>query len=367
MSVFLQLDIYIHKVCSFIPITRYLRESKYFPKHRMNVLEWLLSKVNISEFEKESYMSLHQEYKEIFEREIVQHSKGVIFSFSPLTEKHIYQPYSHAIADDAVERLGELMRRNLLFYSFGEDEIVEAYSMDEFSSLEHAAKYAYKNRLPHRDPKQDGLPSEVLLDLLVQIYNPNAYKLAVRTIFRQNDNNEIKGYDLTYFTKESTSISLWLGQAKLGEKKYCKDGINIDLIHKYTQEYLSKQLFFVCDKRVALSSDAKDIFEIINKLNARTVDDNEKTRAQALINLLNYHRIKVKIPCLLAYDERSVYEECAHLYERVQIEVERIKNHFNRKLYSFIGFSPEIVFYVFPIESIDRLRNKEKGFYAGLC
>ena len=28
---------------------------------------------------------------------------------------------------------------------------------------------------------------------------------------------------------------------------------------------------------------------------------------------------------------------------------------------------PEIVFYVFPIKSIERLRNKETGFYAGLC
>ena len=62
------------------------------------------------------------------------------------------------------------MRDNLLFYSFGEDEIVEAYENGKFSSLEQAAKYAYKNRLPHRDPKQDGLPSEILLDLLIQIF-----------------------------------------------------------------------------------------------------------------------------------------------------------------------------------------------------
>ncbi len=27
----------------------------------------------------------------------------------------------------------------------------------------------------------------------------------------------------------------------------------------------------------------------------------------------------------------------------------------------------KIVFYVFPIESIERLRDKEAGFYAGLC
>ena len=58
----------------------------------------------------------------------------------------------------------------------------------------------------------------------------------MRTIFRQADNNEIKGYDLSYFTKDSAGISLWLGQAKLGKKAYCKNGINEDLIEKYSPQ-----------------------------------------------------------------------------------------------------------------------------------
>lgn len=312
-------------------------------------------------------MSNHMIYNDIFNKEIIQKGKGIILSYAPMNEKHTYQPYSHNINDSAVEKLGELMRHNLLFYSYGEDEVEKAYEIDKFSSLEQAAKYAYKNRLPHRDPKQDGLLSEVLLDLLIQIYNPNAYKLAVRTIFRQNDNNEIKGYDLTYFTKDSSGISLWLGQAKLGEKKYCKDGINEDLIEKYTKNYLAKQLYFVCDKRMAITDDAKSILEVIDKLNARTIDADDDTRAQALIDLLNDHRITVRIPCLLAYDEGSVYGDASRLYEQVQSEVESIKSHFNSLSYLFDGLSPEIVFYVFPIESVDRLRDKEKGFYAGLC
>lgn len=312
-------------------------------------------------------MPNHMSYNDIFDKEIIQKSKGIIFSYAPLNEKHTYQPYSHNIDGSAVEKLGELMRQNLLFYSYGEDEVEKAYESDKFSSLEQAAKYAYKNRLPHRDPKQDGLPSEVLLDLLIQIYNPNAYKLAVRTIFRQDDNNEIKGYDLTYFTKDSTGISLWLGQAKLGEKKYCKDGINKDLIEKYTKNYLAKQLYFVCDKRMAVTDDAESILEVIDKLNARTIDADYDTRSQALIDLLNELRITIKIPCLLAYDENNVYNDVSHMYERIQTEVEGIKNHFNGKTYSFSGFSPEIVFYVFPIGSVTRLRDKEKGFYAGLC
>lgn len=314
-------------------------------------------------------MSDHIRYKGIFNMEIIQQSKGIIFSLSPLNDKHTYQPYSHAISNDAVERLGELMRHNLLFYSFGEDEVVTYYEKDLFLSLELAAKYAYQKRLPHRDPKQDGLPGEVLLDLLVQIYNPYAYKLAVRTLFRQDDNNEIKGYDLTYFTKDSSGISLWLGQAKLGEKAYCKSGIDKDLIEKYVASYLSRQLFFVCDKRKSVTDDAKAILEAIEALNIRLIaeDADGSARAQQLLDLLNKLGIRIKIPCLLAYEENGIYQDTTKLYERIMAEAEGMKAFFNSHTYTFDGFSPEIIFYVFPIESIDRLRDKENGFYAGLC
>lgn len=141
-------------------------------------------------------MSITKRYNEIFDKEILQKSRGIIFTFSPLQDQFVYQPYSHNISADSVEKLGELMRHNLFFYSYGEEEVVQHYEKDHFSSLEQAAKYAYINRLPKRADITDGLPSEVLLDLLVQLYNPQACKLAVRTILRQNDNNEIKGYAL---------------------------------------------------------------------------------------------------------------------------------------------------------------------------
>lgn len=311
-------------------------------------------------------MSVEQEYNEIYNKEIIQKTQGIILSYSPLNDKFEYKPFSHCISNDSVERLGELMKRNLYFYSFGEDEIVEYYKNDSFDSLEQAVKYAYKNRVPHRAKNQDGLPSEVLLDLLIQLYNPNAYKLAVRTIFRQNDNNEIKGYDLSYFTKENEKVELWLGQAKLGSKRYCKSGINKDLVEKYLSEYLAEQLYFVCNKRVAVTDDAKYILAIIEKLNIRTIDEDSVTRANRLIELLMDHRIRIKIPCLLAYDEANVYKDVDSLCERVLSEVNDIKDYFNSHKYSFTGFSPDIVFYVFPIENIERLRDEENGFYAGL-
>lgn len=229
-------------------------------------------------------MSIIERYHKIFDKEILQKSREVIFSFSPLQDQFIYQPYSHNISADSVEKLGELMRHNLFFYSYGEEEVVQHYEKDHFSSLEQAAKYAYINRLPKRADITDGLPSEVLLDLLVQLYNPQACKLAVRTILRQNDNNEIKGYDLTYFSKDETGVSLWLGQAKLGGKAYCKTDINKDLLEKFTAEYLSKQIFFVCEKRVSLTDDTKAILEAIEEINIRSMEDDATLRGKKLLD-----------------------------------------------------------------------------------
>ena len=312
-------------------------------------------------------MSSYQEYSDIFDKEVIQKSKGIIFSFSPLDDKYAYKPYSHGISEDAVEKLGELMRHNLFFYTFGEDEVVDYYKHGKLLSIEQAAKYAYESRLPHRSANQDGLPGEVLLDLLVQLYNPTAYKLAVRTIFRQDDNNEIKGYDLTYFSKDKSGISLWLGQAKLGEKAYCKNGINTDLLEKYVSEYLAKQLYFVSNKRVQITDDAKTILEAIELLNIRTIYDDDDIRAKELVKLLNDQEIKIKIPCLLAYEKDSVYEDSSKLYDRITEEVKGLRDFFNNQTYTFTGFFPEIVFYVFPIQSVKRLRDEENGFYAGLC
>ena len=105
----------------------------------------------------------------------------------------------------------------------------------------------------------------------------------------------------------------------------------------------------------------------INKLNISTMEEDEKTRAKKLIECFKTEKIKIKIPCLLAYGKSEVYGDVSELYAKVISEAETVRDYYKRHTYVFDGFSPEIVFYIFPIESIDRLRDKEKGFYAGLC
>lgn len=319
-------------------------------------------------------LGIADEYMKIFQREIETPCEDLILIYSSEQENYTFQPLSHncqqscpaGCNDDCHKRLGALMRKDLVFYAYGEDEVVNKTTDGLFDNLENAAKLAYHNRLPKRLPKQDGLPGEVLLDMLVQILEPSAYKLAIRTIFRQMDERkEIRGYDLTYFTLKDDKTTLWLGQAKFGGKSYCKDGIHEDLLDKFKDVYLSKQVFFVSDKQAGTTPEAKTVGRLINKLNFQEMEKSEEERARALIEFFKENNISIKIPCLLAYGEGSVYTDISSVSIAIKKQIKGIKNYFNKNLYTFDGFEPEILFLVFPIKDLDKLRGEE-GFYAGL-
>lgn len=293
-------------------------------------------------------------------------SEEIIITYDPYEDKYLYQAYSHNLETDNVEQLAGLIRKNLLFYCYGEKEVEKYYNNNTFETLEKAAQYAYDQRLPKRNNKKDGLIGEVLLDLIIQRSQPSAKKLAVRTIFRQNDNKEIKGYDLTYFSNENSNISLWLGQSKIGEIDYCKKGLNQDLLSKFTDDYLSKQIYFICDKRVELTDEVSELLEIIEKINIQNLNENNEERVKKLLSFFQEKNIAIKIPCLLTYQRKNVYADSGKIIEKIKREVKSVKNYFNAKKYLFSGITPEIIFYIFPIESLDRIRDEENGFYARL-
>lgn len=319
-------------------------------------------------------MTVSNEYKKIYEQEVEKSVREEIYVYPNNYDVHLFLPLSHncgtlcnnSCTHNCYKSLGQLMRKNLVFYCYGEEEVVSKIKRGLFNDLDKANRYAYKNRLPKRQPEQDGLPSEVLFDLLIQTMIPNAYKLAVRTIFRQNDNNEIKGYDLTYFTNENGKVKLWLGQAKLGSGSYCKKGINDDLINKFDTQYLSKQIYFIAEKQCGLTEEGIAITNIINEINMINIDENHERRANAFVNFLKDNDIAINIPCLLAYGKNDVYTNIEEIKEKIQNEIDSIKNYFNNHTYKFEGFQPKLMFFVFPIEDLEKLRGDE-GFYAGLC
>lgn len=318
-------------------------------------------------------MTIFEEYRDIYNIKIKEDFEKEIAVYPFQCNDNVWIPLSHNCKGKCnnclhkcYKSLGELMRKNLVFYCFGEQEVVNKIKSGLFSNMEQAILYAYKNRLPKRLPKQDGLPSEVLFDLLIQNMLPNAYKLAVRTILRQNDNNEIKGYDLTYFTNDNGKITLWLGQAKLGSHSYCKTGINDDLNTKFGAQYLSTQIFFIAEKQSGLSEQGIELTNIINQLNMITIEKNDAERAKAFTDFLLEKNITVNIPCLLAYGKGSAYSEITKLEENIKKEVEETEKYFSLHEYIFNGFQPHLIFFIFPIENLEGLRS-DGGFYEGLC
>lgn len=318
-------------------------------------------------------MSVAEEYRKIYKTHVCEELEREIAIYNVEKGINSYQPLSHNCIrkctgkcnHQCYKSLGKLMRGNIVFYCYGEDEIVNNFKNGLFSDLEKATRAAYRLRLPKRQPKQDGLLSEVLLDAIIQSLYPDAYKMAVRTIFRQNDNNEIKGYDLTYFTNMEGMITLWLGQAKLGGKQYCKEGILEDLEKKYTDLYMAKQIYFMADKPTGLTEDGIQIANLLNRLNMLNAFEDDNNRAEQLMHFLKAQNIGISIPCLLAYDKADVYADITKLKSKVEAEIEWAKGIFE-KYFKFAGIEPKLIFIIFPIDDIEALRGDE-GFYAGLC
>lgn len=317
-------------------------------------------------------MSVSDEYRKLYNMYVGKNLKQEIAVYDREKEVNIYQPLSHNCSKKCTDEcqhqchksLGELMRKNVVFYCYGEDEIVTNFKNGLFSDLEKSMMAAYKMRVPKRQPNQDGLPSEVLLDAILQSLVPDAYKIAVRTIFRQDDNNEIKGYDLSYFTNVNGKITLWLGQAKLGNKQYCKAGILDDLKQKYTNLYMAKQIYFLVDKPAGLTEEGKQITSLLNRLNMQNICENDETRAEKLIQFFKKENIDICIPCLLAYDKSDMYTNIGSIERKMKSEIEWAKRIFEKK-FKFEEIKPKLIFIIFPIENIKALRGEE-GFYAGL-
>lgn len=333
----------------------------------------LIKLINIKCIEKDDVECLFQKIIGKFIQEKLNVYLKEILTYDKVETNHIFQILRHnceilcpnSCDHQCFKSLGKLMRKNLVFYCYGEAEIIKKEEIGALADLEKFSCYAYKNRLPYRQPKQDGLPGEVLFDLLIQMLFPNAYKMAVRTIFRQNDNNEIKGYDLTYFTIDAGKVTLWLGQAKLGQESYCKKGIDEDLASKFESQYLSKQIYFLADKQCGLTEEGIKLTDLINKLNLINSEKNDEQRAHAFIQFIKDENITINIPCLLAYGKQSVYSNVEEIEEAITNEMESMKKYFQDRTYKFEEFYPQLMFFVFPLEDLEKLRGVD-GFYAGL-
>ncbi|OXS52152.1 hypothetical protein B1A99_34920 [Cohnella sp. CIP 111063] len=306
-------------------------------------------------------MEISNQYRELYDSFIGERARTLIVSYDPRKHKYEYKPYSHSNQPKAIDELSNLIIENMIFYAFSEEEVIEQHKQfGLLADLKVAAQYAYEQRLPKRkNPDTDGTTGEVLLDILIQVFEPVSQKMIARAKYKQQgDNSEIKGYDALYFTKNDNEISLWMGQVKTGTYSYCKNSIFVDLNEKYILDYFCKSVFYIADK--VESSSLLPLLKEINKICFDSIknkwSNNEKKRA--LIDLLEQNQIKIKIPCLLAYTS-DIYKENGNLKESIeQIVNKAIKDMDTTDFLIAPDLDHEIIFIIFPFQDIAKLRSK---------
>lgn len=291
----------------------------------------------------------------------------VIIEYSSHKKTFIYKPFSHRAHSNSLDDLNSLIIDNTVFYAFSENEILSKDSA-WFDDLHVAAKYAFAQRLPKRfNANTDGTLGEILLDLLIQVYEPTTQKLIARAKYTEpNKATEITGYDALYFTKCSKGITLWLGQAKTGAQNYCKSGTKYDLNSKYSSEYFANTAFYIVER-----SEAPELSSIIDEINdlcfeAQKLNFSKDRKATELFNILNKSNVQVKIPCLLAYTN-DIYTDPILLKEEIDACANTICSYFDPETYSIdLQLPYEVVFYVFPIKDVSYIRNQIAVFKKGV-
>ena len=304
---------------------------------------------------------MNNSYKEIYNKLIGEKFNTVVIRYSPEKGKYEYRGFSHHAEKNALDNIANLIIDDMIFYAFSENEILRLNDdIDLLEDLRAAAKYAYSERLPKREKaKSDGTMGEVLLDIIIQLASQNTKKLIARAKHTEIKNKkEITGYDALYFTKDAEGISLWLGQAKAGQKAYCKRSIIKDLQEKYKREYFADTAFYIADK-----NEAPELGELLNDINkiclvAQMKKWNGNQKIEKLFEVLKAKQVKIKIPCLITYSQ-NIYFDKEKLKEYVEHEVKEILDEFDSQIFPIeIETSYEIVFYIIPVEDVDYIRDK---------
>lgn len=304
---------------------------------------------------------MNKSYKEIYNDLIGKQFRATVINYNPHKGAYEYLGYSHQAEAKALDEIANLIIDDMVFYAFSENEILKLNDdVELLVDLRAAAKYAYMERLPKREKaKSDGTMGEVLLDIFIQMASQNTKKLIARAKHTEmNSKKEITGYDALYFTKDTTGISLWLGQAKAGKKGYCKSSIVKDLNEKYTKEYFADTAFYIADK-----NEAPELGELLNEINrvclmAQLQRWNKEEKVKKLFQVLQDKQVRIRIPCLIAYSQ-NIYSDKTKLESCIEAEVrEMITEVDTLKFPIEIGIDYDIVFYIMPIEDVDYIRDK---------
>lgn len=300
-------------------------------------------------------MSFVEDYKNILKNRY----KKVICRYNAISGKYDYIPFYHEPSNNWDANFVDLLIKNLLNYCYYSDEMERLYNPN-FPKLEIYIAKSIKDRLNQKtnNEQQDGLCGELLLDLILRMENENNETLLCRPKYQQKGAKaELKNYDALFFKFENNNITLILGQVKSGKYDYCTEKIEDDLNTKYNNHYFGDALCYIADKRLTdnMNSTLTSVLSEFNNI-ALGTEDNE-IRHNKICEYIKTNKIFIEIPCLLIYTNEKIYENIDNLKQKLDIEVNKIKDYFEQKLFDISDFDFQISFYIFPAKNVSTLRK----------
>lgn len=296
-------------------------------------------------------------YKEVFEEHVASVVRDIsVITYNPVAgdSGKLFHPFSHGLDTDGSRKLGEALRSFLVFYAYDEMEIVTKHLRGQLSDLDLAAKRALEHRIPERRGSSNGLYSEALLHLILELMYDNIKRANLRTVYRQpDDNSEVRGFDSAHLILDDEEKMLYLGQAKLGGKAYCVRSIEEDL-EKVSFLYTYKQLVFIADKTGYIASDIKTELEKLNDMFEELEDCDEGDRIAGLTTFFSENNYKIVIPCLLAYGgSEGFYDD---IEQNINAEINDLISKLDSSSVDIEFCDYEIMFIVLPVSDVEEVR-----------
>lgn len=286
--------------------------------------------------------------------------------------------FIHNSNDESIKLIIESIAKFILFSAYSKSEIEEIFEEVSNDKIFKLVEIAYEQRYPNRRKSgaQNGIFSEVLLDLILTLFYNVTDKFSLRHIYRQKtDKQEIKGYDtLLFFNTETKDKKIVLGQAKMGNLSYCLPEIISDIKKSIDTLYFSDQIYFYADKLVdGLSDDVKKILKDINKIGKlndvesyNCKEEKIRLRNQKLVDYLETNKIEIIIPCLVCFENHKIYDDKItkkdindYIYNQIYCKIYNDIRAWLEK--EKINFNFSIFLVIFPFKDLNQIRNEETG------
>lgn len=290
--------------------------------------------------------------------DLFKNYQKVIYRYDDNIENYKYIPLTHTKDKGWSDKMTSLLIKNLLNYCYYEKELNDD-KFNDITKLEDYIAVATLERLNKRlNESSDGLVGELLLDLMLREEYRYCNTLLCRPLYQPKEKikAEFTGYDSLLFIEQDNQLSLLLGQSKAGNYSYCKAGIMGDLNTKYNKTYFGKIMCYIKERQL-LIIDSKKITELLTKINKICIDFLRFPieKHNKICELMKEEKIKIIIPCLLFYNNPSLYSQ--DLKSVLDSELKKAIDYFDKSNFKIELYNYEIHFYIFPTINVSKIRT----------